>query len=77
MNTDSITRTGEEILAQTEVPSLGRLFSLPGLLFAQLQIAHRVEHQAIRLYAMSDTALASKGYSRDAIRERLLEHYND
>ena len=77
MNTDSITRSGEELLVQTEVPAVGRLFRLPGLLLEQLQIAHRVERQALRLYAMSDAELASRGSSREAIREQLLQNYDD
>lgn len=77
MNSDSITRNGEELLVQTEVPSLGGILTLPAMLYAQLKIAQRVEREAMRLYVMSDSELAARGHSREDIREHLLEAYDD
>ena len=77
MNTDSITGTGDELLVETEVPSLGHIFYLPQMLYAQLQKAHRVERQAMHLYAMSDAELAARGYTPETIRDHLLGNYSD
>ena len=77
MNSDSITRSSEELLVQPQVPSLGNWISLPAMLYAQLKTAQRVERQAMRLYVMSDDELASRGHSRETIRDHLLEAYQD
>lgn len=77
MNTESIVHSGDELLVAPEFPSLTGLLSMPGFLYAQLQAAHRIGKQAARLYAMSDAELSSRGLSREDIRERLFEVFQD